>query len=140
VTPLRLLPGGQGGFRSGFSRGGGAVPVAVWRLLAASYSRAVPVPVAFLAGPELVFEFANDAYRRLVGRQDLVGALGRRGRCRKLAAQGRAELICRRTGSPGQTFQGHETGLLVPRGGVSGPEQVFVECLYQARARRGRDG
>ena len=35
---------------------------------------AVPVPVAYLAGPELVFEFANDAYRQLVGRQDLSAA------------------------------------------------------------------
>jgi PAS domain S-box-containing protein len=89
---------------------------------------AVPVPVAYLAGPELVFEFANDAYRRLVGRQDLIGhpvgeALA------ELAAQGRAELIAAVLES-GQPFQGYETELLVPRGGSS-PEQVFVECLYQ---------
>ena len=90
---------------------------------------AVPVPVAYLAGPELVFEFANDAYRRLVGRQDLVGRpVGEA--LPELAAQGRAELIAAVLES-GQPFQGYETELLVPRGGVSGPEQVFVECLYQ---------
>jgi PAS domain S-box-containing protein len=90
---------------------------------------AVPVPAAYLAGPELVFEFANDAYRRLVGRQDLIGrpvaeALP------ELAAQGRAELLAAVLES-GQPFQGYETELLVPRGEASGPEQVFVECLYQ---------
>jgi PAS domain S-box-containing protein len=90
---------------------------------------AVPVPVAFVAGPELVFEFANDAYRRLVGRQDLVG-LSVSEALPELAAQGRAELIAAVLES-GQSFQGYETELLVPRGGVSGPEQVFVECLYQ---------
>jgi PAS domain-containing protein len=89
---------------------------------------AVPVPVAYLAGPELVFEFANDAYRRLVGRQDLIGRpLGEA--LADLAAQGRAELIAAVLES-GQPFQGYETELLVPRSGSS-PEQVFVECLYQ---------
>ena len=85
--------------------------------------------MAYLAGPELVFEFANDAYRRLVGRQDLVGRAAGEA-LPELAAQGRTELIAAVLES-GQPFQGYETELLVPRGGVSGPEQVFVECLYQ---------
>jgi PAS domain S-box-containing protein len=85
--------------------------------------------VAYLAGPELVFEFANDAYRRLVGRQDLIGRPAGEA-LPELAAQGRTELIAAVLES-GQPFQGYETELLVPRGGVSGPEQVFVECLYQ---------
>ena len=90
---------------------------------------AVPVPVAYLTGPELVFEFANDAYRRLVGRQDLVGRAAGEA-LPELAAQGRTELLAAVLES-GQPFQGYETELLVPRGGESGPEQVFVECLYQ---------
>jgi PAS domain S-box-containing protein len=90
---------------------------------------AVPVPVAYLAGPELVFEFANDAYRQLVGRQELIGRSAGEA-LPELAVQGRTELIAAVLES-GQPFQGYETELLVPRGGVSGPEQVFVECLYQ---------
>ena len=97
---------------------------------------AVPVPVAYLAGPELVFEFANDAYRRLVGRQDLVGRTIDKA-LPELAAQGRAELIAAVLES-GQPFQGYETELFVPRDGGSGPKQVFVECLYQPV--RGADG
>ena len=96
---------------------------------------AVPVPVAYLAGPDLVFEFANDAYRRLVGRQDLLGRpVGEA--LPELAAQGRAELIAAVLES-GQPFQGYETELLVPRGGAS-PEQVFVDVPVPAGARRGR--
>ena len=96
----------------------------------------LPVPAAFVAGPDLVFEFANDAYRRLVGREDLTGrplpeALP------DLAAQGRAELIAGVLES-GQPFQGYETELFVRRGSASVPEQIFVECLYQPV--RGADG
>ena len=88
----------------------------------------IPVPVAYVAGPDLVFEFANDAYRRLVGRQDLLGRPMREA-LPELAAQGRAELI---TGvlESGQPFQGYENELFVRRGGGE-PEQVFVACLYQ---------
>ena len=88
----------------------------------------IPVPVAYVAGPDLVFEFANDAYRRLVGRQDLLGRPVREA-LPELAAQGRAELI---TGvlESGQPFQGYENELFVRRGGGE-PEQVFVACLYQ---------
>jgi PAS domain S-box-containing protein len=96
----------------------------------------LPVPVAYLAGRDLVFEFANDAYRRLVGRQDLPGRAAREA-LPELAAQGRAELI---TGvlESGKPFQGYETELLIRRGGGAAPEQVFVECLYQPV--RGADG
>ncbi|MGI8451081.1 MAG: PAS domain-containing protein, partial [Streptosporangiaceae bacterium] len=96
----------------------------------------IPVPVAYVAGPDLVFEFANDAYRHLVGRQDLLGRPVREA-LPELAAQGRAELI---TGvlKSGQPFQGYENELFVRRGGGAAPEQVFVECLYQPV--RGADG
>lgn len=96
----------------------------------------IPVPVAYLAGPDLVFEFANDAYRQLVGRQDLLGRPVREA-LPELAAQGRAELITAVLES-GQPFQGYETELLVRRGGASALEQIFVECLYQPV--RGADG
>jgi PAS domain S-box-containing protein len=96
----------------------------------------IPLPVAYLAGPDLVFEFANDAYRHLVGRQDLSGRPAAEA-LPELAAQGRTELITAVMES-GQPFQGYETELFVPRGGGSAPEQVFVECLYQPV--RGADG
>ena len=33
----------------------------------------LPVAVAYVAGPDLVFEFANENYYRAVGRRDLIG-------------------------------------------------------------------
>jgi PAS domain S-box-containing protein len=89
----------------------------------------IPVPVAYVAGPELIFEFANDAYRQLVGREDLIGRPVQEA-LPELAAQGRAELITAVLES-GRPFQGYEKELLVRRGGAPAPEQVFVECLYQ---------
>ena len=96
----------------------------------------LPVPAAYLAGPDLVYEFANDAYRQLVGREDLTGRPLREA-LPDLAAQGRAELIAGVLES-GQPFQGYETELFVRRDGASVPEQIFVECLYQPV--RGADG
>ena len=96
----------------------------------------IPVPVAYVAGPGLIFEYANDAYRQLVGREDLIGRPVREA-LPELAAQGRAELVTAVLES-GRPFQGYENELLVRRGGASAPEQVFVECLYQPV--RGVDG
>ncbi|MDX6333273.1 MAG: hypothetical protein QOG05_613 [Streptosporangiaceae bacterium] len=96
----------------------------------------VPVPVAYVAGPDLVFEFSNEAYRQLVGRDDLLGRTVRDA-LPEQAAQGRAELIAAVLES-GRPFQGYETELLVRRDGASAPEPVFVECLYQPV--RGADG
>ena len=97
---------------------------------------ALPVPAAYLAGPDLVFEFANDAYQQLVGRAELTGRTLREA-LPDLAAQGRAELIAAVLES-GQPFQGYETELFVRRDAASAPEQIFVECLYQPV--RGADG
>src|SRR5258708_10983105 len=33
----------------------------------------LPAGVAYVAGPDLIFEFANDEYRRYVGGRDLIG-------------------------------------------------------------------
>ena len=96
----------------------------------------IPVPVAYVSGPDLVFEFANDAYRELVGRSDLLGRPMREA-LPELAAQGRAELISGVLES-GQPFQDYEHELFIRRGRGAGPEQVFVACLYQPV--RGADG
>jgi PAS domain-containing protein len=87
----------------------------------------IPVPVAYVSGPGLIFEYANDAYRQLVGREDLIGRPVREA-LPELAAQGRAELVTAVLES-GRPFQGYENELLIRRGGASAPEQVFVECL-----------
>ena len=97
---------------------------------------ALPVPAAYLAGPDLVFEFANDAYQQLVGRAELTGRMLREA-LPDLAVQGRAELIAAVLES-GQPFQGYETELFVRRDAASAPEQIFVESLYQPV--RGADG
>ena len=96
----------------------------------------IPVPVAYVSGPDLVFEFANEAYRQLVGQQDLLGRPMREA-LPELAAQGRAELISGVLES-GQPFQGYEHELFIRRGRGAAPEQVFVACLYQPV--RGADG
>jgi hypothetical protein len=60
-------------------------------LLRALFAR-LPAAVAYLAGPDLVFEFANDQYRQLVGGRDVLG-LPIREAVPELAGQGRFELL-----------------------------------------------
>ncbi len=96
----------------------------------------LPVPAAYLAGPDLVFEFANDAYRQLVGRQDLTGRT-LRDALPDIAAQGRTKILTEVLES-GQPFQAYENELFVRRDGSAEPEQIFVDCLYQPV--RGADG
>ena len=88
----------------------------------------LPIPAAYLAGPDLVFEFANDAYRQLVGCDDLIGRT-LRDALPDIAAQGRAKRLTEVLES-GQPFQSYESELLIRRPGSAAPEQVFVECLY----------
>ena len=88
----------------------------------------LPIPAAYLAGPELVFEFANDAYRQLVSCDDLIGRT-LRDALPDIAAQGRARRLTEVLES-GQPFQSYESELLIRRPGSAAPEQVFVECLY----------
>ncbi len=96
----------------------------------------LPFPAAYLAGPELVFEFANEAYRQLVGRQDLTGRT-LRDALPDIAAQGRAKILTEVLES-GQPFQAYDSELMVRRLGSAEPEQIFVDCLYQPV--RGADG
>jgi PAS domain S-box-containing protein len=88
----------------------------------------LPTAVAFLAGPDLVFEFANDEYRRLVGGRDVLG-LPVREALPELARQGRLELLDQ-VMATGQPAQGHEAELWIRRHGGR-LEQVFVDFLHQ---------
>jgi PAS domain S-box-containing protein len=88
----------------------------------------MPPPVAYLAGPDLITEFANDAYRALLGDRDVAG-LPLRQALPELAAQGRLEPLCQimRTG---QTARHNETGVWVDRPGGD-PGQLLVDFACQ---------
>src|SRR5258708_32738174 len=73
----------------------------------------LPAAVAFLAGPDLVVEFANEAYRRLAGGRDVVG-LPAQEALPERAAQAGTE-IPRRVGEPGHRVTGGEAGIWVRR-------------------------
>jgi PAS domain S-box-containing protein len=89
----------------------------------------VPAAVAYLAGPDLITEFANDEFRQLVGDRDVVGVPVRVA-LPELAGQGWFELLGQvmETGLP---RRGHETELWIRRRGDR-PEQVFMDLAYQA--------
>ena len=63
-----------------------------WLVAVRDVLMGLPTPVAYLAGPELVIDFANDAYRRLVGDRDVVG-MPLRQALPELADQGRFILL-----------------------------------------------
>lgn len=95
----------------------------------------LPAAVAYLAGPDLIIEFANDACRRLTGARDVVGLPVRKA-LPELAAQGRFELLDQimRTG---QTAWGKEASIWLHPPGEH-REQLFVDFFYQPV--RGADG
>ena len=88
----------------------------------------LPAAVAYLAGPDLVVDFANDAYCRLVGDRDVVG-LPLRQALPELAGQGRLEML-ERIMETGEPVRGTETGVWVHRRGGQA-EQLFVDFIYQ---------
>ena len=88
----------------------------------------LPAATAYLAGPDLIVEFANDACRRLTGDRDVVGLPIRRA-LPELAAQGRLELL-HHIMETGQAARGSETPVWVQRPGQE-PEQLFLDFVYQ---------
>jgi PAS domain S-box-containing protein len=83
--------------------------------------------VAYLSGPGLIIDFANDACVRLVGDRDLVGrpvseALP------ELAAQGEVETLARIMAT-GELASGSKAGVLIHHHGHA--EQRFVDYVYQ---------
>ena len=87
----------------------------------------LPAAVAYLAGPDLVFQFANDAYRQLVGERQLVGRPVRQA-VPEVAEQGRLQVLqdILRTGEPAR---GSETEVWVRRHGRT--DQLFLDYVYQ---------
>ena len=89
----------------------------------------LPAAVAYLAGPDLIIDFANDAYCRLAGDRDVVGVP----LCQalpELADQGRLDLL-ERIMQTGEPVRGTETGVLLQQGGGQAG-QLFVDFSYHA--------
>src|SRR5258708_7048885 len=88
----------------------------------------LPAAVAYLAGPDLVVEFANEAYRRLVGGRDVVGLPAHQA-LPECAAQAGIEILGQ-VMETGQPVRGHENGAEVHRHGRQ-PGQVFADFVYR---------
>jgi PAS domain S-box-containing protein len=88
-----------------------------------------PAFLAVLRGREHVFDFANDAYTRLVGDRPLLGRAVRDA-LPEVSGQGFIDLLDQvfRTKAP---FVGREIPILLARVRGSAPEEVFVDFVYQ---------
>jgi PAS domain S-box-containing protein len=89
----------------------------------------LPGAVAYLAGPDLVVEFANDAYRRLVGGRNVVGRPAREA-LPDCAAHVAAEILGR-VRQTGQPVDGRVNAGVASRPDGQ-PEQVFEDFVYRA--------
>jgi PAS domain S-box-containing protein len=88
----------------------------------------LPVAIAYLAGPDHVFEFVNEEFRQLIGARNVLGRPVREA-LPELAGSGRFELMDTVLES-GRPVRGHEAELSLRRYGAQ-PEQVFVDFIYQ---------
>ena len=87
----------------------------------------LPAGVAYVAGPDLVFEFANKEFRMAVGGHDLIGVPLRKA----LPEQAREHLeLVESVARTGEPRRGRESEVWV-RGPGQEPEQLFVDYIYQ---------
>jgi len=86
----------------------------------------LPAAVAYVAGPDLVFEFANDQYRRYAGGRDLIGLPLRD--VPELAGQRRA--MAERAAQGGQVLTDRESEVWVQTPGHE-PEKIFADIACQ---------
>ncbi|WP_051340571.1 GAF domain-containing protein [Azospirillum halopraeferens] len=91
--------------------------------------RQAPGFMCVLRGPDHVFELANAAYFRLVGRRDIVGKPVRRA-LPEVAGQGFFELLDRVYQS-GEPFVGHAVPVRIDRRTGGPPQERFVTFVYQ---------
>lgn len=133
ITPIRHADQSVGGI---FNQGNEVTEIVVarrqrdeellrWREL----FRQAPTPVALLRGADHVFEFANDAYLRLVGR-DIVGK-PLRDALPEVVDQGFIELLdgVRRTGEP---YIGAGVRVSLQRAAEGPVEERVLDFIYQA--------
>lgn len=88
-----------------------------------------PGIIAYLDGPDHVFELANDAYLRLLGKTDVIGMTIRQA-IPELAGQGFYELLDKVHAS-GEAFLGREVPVLLQRSAHGELEERFVDFIYQ---------
>jgi PAS domain S-box-containing protein len=86
-----------------------------------------PAAVAFLAGRDLVYEYANQEYQQLFGGRDLVGHPYREA-LPELSGQGRFDQLGELLAS-GQSWRGHEVELQIRRDGEL--NRVFIDYACQ---------
>jgi len=102
---------------------GGASGFALMRELL----QGLPAAVAYVAGPDLVYEFANEEYRRIVGGRELIGQPMHQ--AVPEISQRRLALV-RRAAQSGHPVWGREIEVWVRREGLA-PEQFFMDFYYQ---------
>jgi PAS domain S-box-containing protein len=88
----------------------------------------MPAAVAYMAGPDLVFEFASDAFRRVLGKRDMIGRPFREVRPEAVGQpvyEALGQVL--QTGEP-RRVRGKE--VWVPRPGAE-PEQAYIDSVYQ---------
>jgi PAS domain S-box-containing protein len=88
----------------------------------------MPAAVAYVAGPDLVFEFASDAYRRVLGKRDMIGRPMREVRP-EVVGQPMYEALGQvlATGEP-RRVRGKEVWL--PRPGAK-PDLAYIDSVFQ---------
>ena len=88
-----------------------------------------PAFVAFLGGPEHVFEMTNPAYQQLIGHRNVIGKPVREA-LPEIEGQGFFELLDEvyRTGEP---YIGREIPALLQREANGPPERRFIDIVYQ---------
>ena len=86
-----------------------------------------PAAAAYLAGRDLVYEYANDEYRQLFGGRDLLGQPYREA-LPELHGQGRFDQLGELLAA-GQPWRGHEVEVIIDRDGQ--PDRVFLDFACQ---------
>lgn len=86
--------------------------------------------ISVLAGPEHVYEFANEAYQRLVGGRDLAG-LPVREALPDIAAQGFFELLDR-VYATGERFVAEAASIRLRNASDDAEEERFLDFIYEA--------
>ena len=87
----------------------------------------LPASVAYVTGPDLVFEFANEEYLRIVGTRDLIGRPLREALPELPPARLRLLYKAIRTG---RAERGRNSEVWLRRGGPE-PERMYLDFVYQ---------
>ena len=87
----------------------------------------MPAAVAYVAGPDLVCEFANEEYRRIVGSRKPTGRPLRDVLPELTAERLEAVRLVTRSGQP---VRGRQSEVMIRRSGRE-PQELFVDFVYQ---------